>query len=94
MSTQKITSFLMAGQSNMAGRGALDDVTPIENPLCYMLRMGRWQTMREPINPDRAICGIECPSGVSLGDDELQIGARTQGIRGLSHSDHTSSFIK
>ena len=66
MSAQNITSFLMAGQSNMAGRGELDGVSPIENPLCYMLRMGRWQTMREPINPDRAICGIECPSGVSL----------------------------
>lgn len=66
MSTQKITSFLMVGQSNMAGRGELDGVEPIENPLCHMLRMGRWQAMREPVNPDRAIRGIECPSGVSL----------------------------
>jgi len=37
-----IHSFLMVGQSNMAGRG---DLTP-ENALapsdCFMLRMGRW----------------------------------------------------
>lgn len=62
----QITSFLMVGQSNMAGRGDIGDVPPIENPLCYMLRMGRWQRMQEPINPDRAISGIECPSGIGL----------------------------
>ena len=61
-----VTSFLMVGQSNMAGRGAVGDVEPIINPLCYMLRMGRWQRMQEPINPDRAIFGIECPSGIGL----------------------------
>lgn len=46
-----IHSFLMVGQSNMAGRG---DLTP-ENALapsdCFMLRMGRWQPLHEPINP-------------------------------------------
>lgn len=31
-----------------------------------MLRMGRWQPMSEPINPDRAIWGIRFHSGVSL----------------------------
>ena len=50
-----ITSFLMIGQSNMAGRGDFGEVEPISNPMCYMLRMGRWQRMSEPINPDRAI---------------------------------------
>ena len=62
----RVTSFLMVGQSNMAGRGDLSAAEPIRNPLCYMLRMGRWQRMHEPINPDRAISGIECPSGISL----------------------------
>ena len=47
-----ITSFLMIGQSNMAGRGDFGEVEPISNPMCYMLRMGRWQRMSEPINPD------------------------------------------
>ena len=45
----------MMGQSNMAGRGAVSDVEPISNPYTYMLRMGRWRTMSEPINVDRPI---------------------------------------
>lgn len=61
-----ITSFLMIGQSNMAGRGNFGEVEPINNPLCYMLRMGRWQKMSEPINPDRAIFTDVFHSGVSL----------------------------
>ena len=64
---EKIISFLMLGQSNMAGRGEFKDVEPIDNEKCYMLRMGRWQKMSEPINPDRAIWGIRFHSGVSLG---------------------------
>ena len=48
-------AFLMIGQSNMAGRGNLCDVEPIKNPHCYMLRMGKWIQMSEPVNPDRAI---------------------------------------
>jgi hypothetical protein len=51
----EIYSFLMIGQSNMAGRGEFADVEPINNPNCRMLRMGRWQKMSEPINPDRKI---------------------------------------
>ena len=46
-------SFLLMGQSNMAGRGNFGEVPSIENPLCFMLRNGRWQQMGEPINPDR-----------------------------------------
>lgn len=48
-------SFLLIGQSNMAGRGHFGEVPEIKNNKCYMLRMGRWQPMREPINPDRGI---------------------------------------
>lgn len=62
----KPSSFLMAGQSNMSGRGEFGEVREIRNPLCYMLRMGRWQPMSEPINPDRAIWGIRFHSGISL----------------------------
>jgi len=64
---RQMRSFLMIGQSNMAGRGALDEVSKIDNELCYMLRMGRWQKMSEPINPDRAIFEGKYRSGVSLG---------------------------
>ena len=48
-------SFLMMGQSNMAGRGDTTAVPPIRNPKCSMLRNGRWQPMREPINVDRPV---------------------------------------
>lgn len=61
-----ISSILMIGQSNMAGRGDLGQVKPIRNPLCYMLRMGRWQPMCEPVNPDRGIFEGRFRSGISL----------------------------
>lgn len=51
-------SFLMIGQSNMAGRGFEDDVTPIENKRLYVLRNGRWQPMYVPVNGDRKFSGI------------------------------------
>ena len=49
--------FLLIGQSNMAGRGELSDVPPIRDPLCRMLRNGRFQPMAEPICFDRPIYG-------------------------------------
>lgn len=62
----EMDSILMIGQSNMAGRGDIADVAPIRNPLCHMLRNGRWQPMREPVNPDRPIFEGRYRSGVSL----------------------------
>ena len=50
---KNVTSFLMVGQSNMAGRGDIGEVPPIENGLCHVLRMGVWQPMSEPISADR-----------------------------------------
>lgn len=62
-----IHSFLMAGQSNMAGRGSLEGVLPIVNPNCFMLRMGKWQFMSEPVNVDRGVSPGSSPcSGASL----------------------------
>ncbi|WP_131537873.1 sialate O-acetylesterase [Pedobacter nototheniae] len=52
-----INSFLMAGQSNMAGRGFLKDVGQIYDEQIKMLVNGRWQTMTEPINFDRPTSG-------------------------------------
>lgn len=63
----KVCSFLMIGQSNMAGRGSLNEVEPIENPNCYVLRIGYWQKMHEPINPDRSTAGISLAA--SFADD-------------------------
>ena len=53
-----VKSFLMVGQSNMAGRGFLHEVTPIYNERIQMLRNGRWQMIAEPINVDRPVSGI------------------------------------
>ncbi len=79
----RIDSFLMIGQSNMAGIGNLSDVEPIKNTSCFMLRNGLWTSMSEPINPDRAITG-EFPSGVSLGasfaDQYAKYSRRTVGM--------------
>ena len=51
-------SFLMIGQSNMAGRGFRDDVPGIVNDRLYVLRNGRWHHMYVPVNNDRKFSGI------------------------------------
>ncbi|MGL5295681.1 MAG: sialate O-acetylesterase [Culicoidibacterales bacterium] len=53
-----IQSVLMLGQSNMAGRGFLDEVPMIINERIQMLRNGRWQMMMEPVNYDRPVAGV------------------------------------
>ena len=53
-----IHSFLLVGQSNMAGRGFPDEVEPIENKRIKVLRNGRWQPMYVPVNADRAFSGV------------------------------------
>ncbi len=53
-----IHSFLLIGQSNMAGRGFKGEATPIQNPRLKVLRNGRWQTMFFPVNPDRPFSGV------------------------------------
>ena len=70
--TEQMGSYLMAkfawvGQSNMAGRGDLTPENTITAPDCFMLRMGRWQPMSEPINVDRAVAEGAVPrSGANL----------------------------
>ena len=49
---QDIRSFLLVGQSNMAGRGDLTPESAITAPDCFMLRMGR--------------CGIPVASGYHI----------------------------
>ncbi|MGD6818739.1 sialate O-acetylesterase [Metabacillus sp. 113a] len=51
-------SILLIGQSNMAGRGFIEDVPPIYNEKINMLRNGRWQMMSEPINFERHVAGV------------------------------------
>ena len=51
-------SFLLIGQSNMAGRGKLQDAHEIDTSRIYTLRNGRWQKMFRPIHPDRSFSGV------------------------------------
>ena len=51
-------SFLLIGQSNMAGRGYLNEAHEIDTKRIYTLRNGRWQRMFRPINPDRSFSGV------------------------------------
>lgn len=53
-----IHSFLLIGQSNMAGRGFLNEAADIDSSRINILRNGRWQPMFRPINPDRAFSGV------------------------------------
>ena len=48
-----IYSFLMVGQSNMAGRGDFGEVPVIEDARMLMLRNGHWVPMSEPIKTDK-----------------------------------------
>ena len=61
-----IRSFLMIGQSNMAGRGELSEAPARQSDRLHMLRMGRWQRLEEPVNPDRPIFSGLYHSGVSM----------------------------
>ncbi|MDR1786995.1 MAG: sialate O-acetylesterase [Treponema sp.] len=65
--TRPVHSFLMLGQSNMAGRGALDEAPPIKNERLFMLRNGRWQPLSEPVNYDRPFAGVSL--AVSFADE-------------------------
>ncbi len=51
-------SILIIGQSNMGGRGFIDEVPPIQNERLFVLRNGRWRAMYVPVNPDRRTSGI------------------------------------
>ena len=49
-----VRSFLLIGQSNMAGRGKLTEAEVIDKSRIYTLRNGRWQKMFRPIHSDRS----------------------------------------
>lgn len=53
-----IHSFLLIGQSNMAGRGFLSEAPELDNRGLYVMRNGRWQPLFRPVNPDRPFSGV------------------------------------
>jgi len=69
-----IHSFLLIGQSNMAGRGDLEEAVPVDTRHILVLRNGRWQPMFRPINPDRSF------SGVSLAESFAEVYADKYGV--------------
>ena len=50
--------FLLMGQSNMAGRGLLEDVEPIRDERIRVFRDGGWAVAEEPLHHDRPTAGI------------------------------------
>ena len=53
-----IHSFLLIGQSNMAGRGFASEALPIDTSHIQILRNGRWWPFFRPVNPDRVTAGV------------------------------------
>jgi len=62
--------FLLIGQSNMAGRGNLDDVASIQHPHILMFRDEQWRQAEEPLHNDKPeIAGIGL--GMSFAEELL-----------------------
>ena len=53
-----IHSVLLIGQSNMAGRGRIEEAVPVDKTNISVLRNGRWRAMYRPVNPDRRTSGV------------------------------------
>lgn len=69
-----IHSFLLIGQSNMAGRGFVEEALPVDKTHIKVLRNGRWQKMFRPVNPDRSF------SGVNLAESFAEAYAKKYGV--------------
>lgn len=51
--------YVLAGQSNMAGRGKTDSLSKIENPNILMLTEdGRWVPAIDPVHFDKPVAGV------------------------------------
>ena len=50
--------FLLMGQSNMAGRGLLEEVEPIRDDRIRVFQDGAWSLAEEPLHHDRPTAGI------------------------------------
>lgn len=60
-------SVLLLGQSNMAGRGNLNEVEAISDERIFMIRDGAWQKMAEPIHNDKAAAGVGLAASFAKG---------------------------
>jgi hypothetical protein len=62
-----LSIFLLMGQSNMAGRGQLGEVEPVEDPRVLMFREGGWSVAREPLHDDKPTAGVGLGMTFALG---------------------------
>ncbi len=69
-----IHSFLLIGQSNMAGRGFLADAHKVDTTHLLVLRNGRWEQLYRPVNNDRPF------SGVCLAESFAELYAQKYGV--------------
>ena len=53
-----IHSFLLIGQSNMAGRGLISEAHAIDSSHILINSNGCWTAMFRPINRDRPFAGV------------------------------------
>ena len=55
----ELSIFMLIGQSNMAGRGVLDEVEVLHSPNIHMFRDGQWSLAEEPLHADKTdIAGV------------------------------------
>ncbi len=59
-------TFLLCGQSNMAGRGQFGEFPPIHHPRCFMMRAGQWVAMEEPVTCDKCMSMLGIGPGSSF----------------------------
>lgn len=72
-----IHSFLLIGQSNMAGRGLMHEAVPVNAENLLVLRNGRWQKMYRPVNCDRPFSGVSLAESFAeayASDHPVQVG--------------------
>lgn len=56
---KELNIFLLIGQSNMAGRGNMDEVPELKHPQIFMFRDGQWVKAVEPLHTDKPrIAGV------------------------------------
>lgn len=56
---ERLKIFLLIGQSNMAGRGGLNEISALMHPQVFMFRERLWTTAVEPLHTDKPeIAGI------------------------------------
>ena len=56
---ESLDIYLLIGQSNMAGRGKLGEVSALRDPRVFMYRDGRWIIAEEPLHRDKpSIAGV------------------------------------